>query len=135
MILREKVKTLSVPLVDDVVDVLKRSVVFMQKFFECVDSANSAEETLKKFSDHDGYDIVMTDIKMAGMSGWDLIKQLREIDENLFIAAMTGSPDATDMELKLTDLYLNKPVSVDKMVGMLEKIIKKQECSYGSSDT
>jgi len=124
--LREKVKTLSILLVDDEEKVLNRSVVFMKKFFECVDGANNAEAALKKFSDNDGYDIVMTDIKMPGMSGWELIAQLRKIDENIFIAAITGSPEATNVEIALCDIYLKKPVSIDKMVKMLEKIIKKR---------
>lgn len=123
IMLREKVKHLSILLVDDEADVLNRSVVFMKKFFDCVDSANSVEGALQKFSNEYGYDIVMTDIKMPRLSGWDLIKQLREIDENVFIIVMTGSPGPTKEELKLTDLYLDKPVSLDKMVEILENFI------------
>ena len=125
-ILREKVKTLSILLVDDEADVLKRLVVFMQKFFEFVDSAESADAALKKYSEHDGYDIVMTDIMMPGMSGWELTEQLRKIDENVFIAAMSGSPETADAELALCDVFFKKPVSIGKMIKMLEKIIEKQ---------
>ena len=126
-ILREKVKTLSILLVDDEDDVLNRLKVFMQKIFKYVDSANSAEMALKKFNDHNEYDIVLTDIKMPGMSGWEFIKQLRKIDNQLFIGVLTGSEDATDKEIALCDSYLIKPVSVDEMIKMLEKIIEHQK--------
>lgn len=125
-ILREKVKILSVLLVDDEADVLDRFATFMKKFFENVDSASSGKEALEKFNNHDGYDIVVTDIMMPGMIGWELIRELRKIDESLFIAAITGSPNATDTELALCDSYLTKPVSIDKMVHILEKITEKR---------
>lgn len=126
-ILREKVKTLSILLVDDEVDILNRLKVFMQKIFENVDSANSAEVALKKFSDHNKYDIVLTDIKMPGMSGWEFIKQLRKINNNqLFIGVLTGSEDATDKEIALCNSYIIKPVSIDKMIMMLEQVIEHQ---------
>lgn len=126
-ILREKVKTLSILLVDDEVDILNRLKVFMQKIFENVDSANSAEVALKKFSDHNKYDIVLTDIKMPGMSGWEFIKQLRKINNQLFIGVLTGSEDATDKEIALCNSYIIKPVSIDKMIMMLEQVIEHQK--------
>lgn len=125
-ILREKVKTLSILVVDDEVDVLNRSTVFMKKFFESTDSADSAYSALKKFHENDGYDIVMTDIMMPGMNGWELIKELRKIDKNMFIIAMTASPKATVEELTLVDSYLEKPVGVEILTEVLKKIIEKQ---------
>ena len=126
-ILREKVKALSILIVDDEEAVLDGSVTFMKKFFKNVESANNAPAALQKFSGHDGYDIVMTDIKMPGMSGWELIKKLREMDDKLFIAAITGSPEKTHVQLSQCDVYLKKPVSIDEMIDMLNKIIHKYE--------
>ncbi len=126
-ILREKVKTLSILLVDDDEKILNRSVVFMKKFFESVDTASNVEEALRKFIDYDGYDIVLTDIKMPGMSGWKLIEQLRKIDKNVFISVMTGSSGATEEELLLCNLYLKKPINIDNMIMMIKKIIEKRE--------
>lgn len=125
-ILKEKVQELSILILDDEVDVLDRSVTFFKKFFKHVDSANNGASGLKKFSENNGYDIVVTDIKMPGLSGWEVIAKLREMDTNLFIIAMTGSPEVSEDKLAMTDAYLDKPVSVDTLLNIFEKIVEKR---------
>jgi len=125
--LREKIKMLSVLIVDDEEGVLNRSEAFLKKIFNCVESANNAKEALEKFNNHNGYDIVITDILMPGLSGWEFIKQLRKIDGNIFIVAMSGSSEITEEEIILADIFLKKPININKMLEIFEKIVQKRE--------
>lgn len=125
--LRKKIKIFSVLIVDDEIDVLDRSVIFLKKFFNNIESANDAKEALEKFQNNNGYDIVITDIMMPEISGWELIRQLRTIDNNIFIVAMSGSPEITNEETNSTDIFLKKPIDIDKMLKIFDKIIQKKE--------
>jgi CheY-like chemotaxis protein len=126
MMLREKVKMLSVLIVDDEEKVLKSTVAFMLKFFSRVESALDGRSALRKFSERQGYDIVMTDLIMPGMNGWELAQKLRKMDDGLFIAITSGSPDAMQGQPQLCDVFLSKPIGISDMVRMLQQIIEKR---------
>ena len=49
----------------------------------------NARECLKTFST-DGADLVITDLRMPGMNGFDLLSELRDIDQDVPILVMTG---------------------------------------------
>ncbi len=123
--LRQKVKTLSILIVDDEREVAEGTEVFMKKFFSKVHTAPDAESALALFKTQNRPDVLLTDIKMPGLNGWSLIQTLREDDKQLFIAVMTGSPGANEKELSLCDIYLNKPIGMDEITQMLEKITLK----------
>ncbi len=123
--LRQKVKTLSILIVDDEHEVAEGTEVFMKKFFSKVKTASNAESALALFNTHYRPDVLLTDIKMPGLNGWELIQKLRKQDSHLFIAVMTGSPEATETELSLCDIYLNKPIGINEITQMLEKITLK----------
>ena len=123
--LRQKVKALSILIVDDEPEVRQGTEIFMKKFFSKVYTSTNTESALALFTTHNRPDVLLTDIKMPGSNGWALIQTLREEDKQLFIAVMTGSPDANKKELSLCDIYLNKPIGMDEITQMLEKITLK----------
>ena len=125
--MREKIKSLHALVVDDEEEVLNSSLQFMRKIFHSVDGAENGETAMKMFKDKGGYDVLITDIKMPRMSGWDLIRSIRANDTEVFIAALTGSPELDSNGLiRLCDCYLKKPVNIEAMAQMLEKIVKKR---------
>ena len=125
--MREKVKYLHVLVVEDEAEILNSSLQFMRKLFQSVDGAENGEIAMKIFKDKGSYDVVITDIQMPKMSGWELIQSIRAIDTEVFITAMTGSPElGTDELICLSDSYLKKPLNIDAMAQMLEKIINKR---------
>jgi DNA-binding NtrC family response regulator len=54
-----------------------------------VDDANSAAESLGKLAES-AYDLVLADIKMPGMDGLEMLRQIKEIDERTVVIVMTG---------------------------------------------
>ncbi len=87
----------------------------------------------------DGYDIVITDLKMPGMNGIDFMRKLREKDPNLSLVLITGYPSQESIKdalaLGIVD-YLPKPFSPAILTGVAEKAIefKRRRAAHGASD-
>lgn len=75
-------------------------------------AASSGEEALDVYVVNK-VDLVITDIRMGGMDGFELIKQLKLVDESLSIIVMTGF-DSYDVVLKALQTgaydYMQKPL-------------------------
>lgn len=124
--IREKVTPLHVLIVDDEDALLDGAVSFMQKFCARVDGAHNGETALKMVQEQGPYDIVLTDVRMSKMSGWALAKELKKMDQKCFVAVMTGSPEMDGICTDYCDVYMAKPIDIDKMQSMMETLIEKQ---------
>ena len=45
-----------------------------------VRTAESGQEALARFSEEDGFDLVLTDYRMAEMNGYELLKHIKDRD-------------------------------------------------------
>lgn len=125
-IIQEKVAPLRILVVDDEELIRESMVSLMGRLFDNVDSAVDGEDGLKKFRTNGPYDIVLTDVRMPKMSGGELVKQLREMDKQLFIAVMSGSPEDLEENFEFYDVFLAKPIGLDEIIRMLETIIESK---------
>lgn len=124
--IREKVTLLRVLVVDDEELIREGTIQFMKKFCVHVDGADNGESALKKFKEDGPYDIIVTDVQMPKMGGFKLVEALKNIDTELFIAVMTGSPDVDRALKEHCDFYMTKPIGIDEMKTMLEMVINKK---------
>ncbi len=75
-------------------------------------------------------DVVITDFKMPGMSGQELLEKVREIDPNIPVIIMTayGSVDGAVEAMKCGAFdYINKPFSNDDLLLSVSKAVKISE--------
>lgn len=124
-IMREKVRSLPLLLVDDEDLILEGTGLFLKKFFDRVDTAKNGEIALEKFKSEGPYDIVLSDIQMPRMSGDQLLESIKKIDTSVFTAIMSGSP-GVGKDLENSDIYLTKPITIDSMLKLLNMIIEKK---------
>ncbi|AXH10808.1 two-component system response regulator [Malaciobacter halophilus] len=93
---------------------------------ECV-SFNNAKELLIHLKTNN-IDIVLTDINLPKMDGIELIKQLRNQNENIPIILLTAYLE-TEYLLKAIEYrvveYLNKPVDYETLLNALLKAVKE----------
>ena len=90
--------------------------------YQCV-TADSVEEALERFSERT-FDIVVTDIRMPGTSGIDLLKSIKEQDPEVQVIVMTGSPNldfAVEAIRSNADDYLIKPFELDQFSHAVQR--------------
>ena len=70
-----------------------------------------------------GYDVVITDLLMPGMTGVEVAAKLRDLDPNVGLILLTGSSSpAVSAEAKRDRLgLLHKPVSPDQLVAAVDR--------------
>lgn len=92
--------------------------------YHVVDTAANGYDALSKYEQHHPH-VVIADIRMPGMDGLQLIKALREQDNDLHILILSGYADFDYAKKAITeraDGYLLKPVDEDELVSYLETI-------------
>lgn len=72
------------------------------------------------------YDLVLSDIRMPGMSGLDLVKRIRKFNNDVNVVLMTAF-ETNDIESELKELsldaFLKKPVHIDQLIIAIKKCI------------
>lgn len=101
----------------------------LQKLGYAVDSAGTGEDALA-FLKTQEYDVVLTDIRMPGISGVELLAQVREMYPDTSVVMMTGYADldaaVESLRLGATD-YLRKPSSNKDIRESVEKGIYRAQ--------
>ena len=86
-------------------------------------AADSGEEALQLFQ-QERIDLVLTDLRMPGMSGLDLLRQLRSLDPELPVILMTayGTVESAVEAMKLGAVdYILRPIDI----GAVEAVVKR----------
>lgn len=79
-------------------------------------SAHSAAEALDVLDDHGEIDLVVSDIRMPGVDGLDLIRVLRHRFPTLRTILITGAPVTDDDVVpREASVILSKPVSLEEL--------------------
>lgn len=88
-----------------------------------------AESCLNKFSQV-GADIVITDLRMPGMNGFELLSELRQIDVDIPVLVMTGYSSVENaveaMKNGASD-FIKKPFDFNELKLMIERSIKSAQ--------
>jgi DNA-binding NtrC family response regulator len=92
-----------------------------------VTTASSGEAAMKFVADRH-FDLVLTDLKMTGMSGLDLLKELTDFDKSIIVILLTahGTIDSAVDALRLGAFeYLQKPYDSEKLLETVSRALKK----------
>lgn len=88
-----------------------------------VDAAANGEQALALF-DRGQYGMVLTDLLMPGMSGWDVLAALRQRDAHIPVIIVTGSPVVGDPRAFQSGVaILKKPVDVTALDVMIKRML------------
>ena len=87
------------------------------------DAAASGEEALALF-DKGRYTMVLSDLLMPGMSGWDVLAALRQRDAQIPVIIVTGSPVVGDPRASQPGVALvKKPVDVTALDATIKRML------------
>jgi putative nucleotidyltransferase with HDIG domain len=104
------------------------SIILSPPVFHCA-TAHSGEEALKALQ-HERFDAVISDLHMPGISGMELLTQVRSLYPHLVFLVSTGVDDV-DVGVQAmrcgADDYLVKPLREGAVVVSLERAIRKRK--------
>lgn len=90
-------------------------------------TADNGEEGLKKFTKH-GADIIVADVMMPRMDGFEMGRRIRQLDRNvplLFLTAKSGIDDIVEgFELGGND-YLKKPFKMLELIVRIKALLRR----------
>ena len=94
-----------------------------------VKSAFTGQEGFKKIEEEQ-FDLVITDLKMPGISGMEALKKIKKDNPNIGIVMVTGYSTAETaveaMKLGAFD-YLPKPFTPDELISVINKAVEKKK--------
>lgn len=94
-----------------------------------ISGARTGEEGVAAYRDKGPFDLVLLDIKLPGIDGFETLKQLRECDPRVVVIAQTAysmnGERARIVEAGFSD-YLPKPISLGMLGSMLKRYLVDQ---------
>jgi two-component system NtrC family response regulator len=101
---------------------------FLRKQGFDVQEAASAPDALARLRE-EPVDLMLTDVKMPGMSGLDLLREARALNPELPVVVLTAYGNVTDAVAAMRDGavdYLTKPVDIDAVLHRVRKVLDGQ---------
>ena len=116
-------------LVDDEIEITEINKRYLEQGGYDIEIANDGKEALEKYK-RNKYSLIITDIMMPNMDGYDLISEVQYLDAEqpfLFITAKTTEPDKIYALSMGADDYIVKPFSPRELVLRVRNILRRIE--------
>jgi YesN/AraC family two-component response regulator len=114
----------------DILRIIKRDLEADNNSFR-VDTFYSSELALQAFDNHpkDYYDLILTDIRMPKMNGFELYRRIKEKNPSMKIAFITAfeiNREEFNKVLPSIDVkdFIIKPISMSHLIVKLKSIVK-----------
>jgi len=121
--------------VDDEARMRKIINDFLSKSGYTVIEAADGEEALQKFYDNNDIDLILLDVMMPRLDGWEVCKEIRK-DSKVPIIMLTArseeSDELTGFQLGV-DEYISKPFSPKILVARVEAVLRRSK-GVGAKD-
>ena len=127
---------IKVLLVEDIAVNQKVATSYLSHWHAEVICANNGAEALAIFAQRD-FDILLIDLYMPVMNGFDAIKKIRETakGKTVPIIALTASADTVTLKTAIdcgANICLSKPFDAKQLLANIQKLIKSRKKSSGA---
>jgi DNA-binding NtrC family response regulator len=122
-------RTYRILTVDDEKNILRVVSTTLKSERYDVVTAQSAEEAIEKFGQN-GFDLVITDLKLPGQGGLDLLSYVKAQEPDMpviMITAFGTIENAVEAMKKGAFNYLTKPVNPDELLTVVREAVEKYE--------
>ncbi|MFQ6082578.1 MAG: HD domain-containing phosphohydrolase [Candidatus Aminicenantia bacterium] len=96
--------------------------------YECI-PASSAQQALKILESEDNFSLVMTDIRMPGKSGIDLLKEIKNSYPDIGVIMISALRDV-DLAIEAMNMgafdYVTKPFKLQEVLANIERALEKR---------
>ena len=93
--------------------------------------AQDGTEALALFRERE-FDAVFTDVGMPGMSGWELAREIRQVNKTIPIAIITGWGEivgSNEQRAAGVDWVVAKPFTADRIAELVREINCRQDAA------
>ncbi len=125
---RNSRKIAKILLIDDDDIVTQTLAMILRTDGHIVTTASNGPDALKIFSENT-FDLIITDLFMPQMSGWDIIRRIRLVSTDIPVIVLTGSIEAITTspshsfdELGVVDLLM-KPVRMADLLARVQSVV------------
>ncbi len=119
-------REIKILIVDDDKDICEYVELLLTQNGYVVDTLTDPTKALNRIRTN-LYHVVIIDLMMPGVSGMELLEDIRAYDNDLAVIIFTGNPSVDtavqSMKFNVSD-YIKKPFDVDAFTGTLEKILR-----------
>jgi DNA-binding response OmpR family regulator len=118
-------------IVDDEPDLTKICVLALEHYGYKVDAFNDPQEILSKYKPS-SYDLIILDIKMPKMDGFELYQEIKKKDNNAKVCFLTASElyyeKFRKKEFSALDrnLFIRKPIGNEELAAQVNKMINRE---------
>lgn len=116
-------------IIEDDEEMCEELIKFLEDEDYSSDVAYDGEEGMR-FIKEDGYAIILLDLKMPGINGYEILKYIKEEYPATKVLVLTGSPidreilnDYKNTTLKLADSVINKPFDAERVLSKIKELI------------
>ena len=115
-------------IVDDESDLTNLSILVLEHYGYKVDAFNDPQEALSKYKPG-SYDLIILDIKMPKMDGFELYQEIKKKDNNAKVCFLTASELYYEEFRKKEyialdkDLFIRKPIDNEELAKEINKMI------------
>ncbi len=89
--------------------------------------ARNGHEVLSLYQEHPGMDLILMDIKMPELDGLETTRQIRQVDQQIPIVALTAYAMSDDRDISLQagcNDYIAKPVRKSRIISVLKQYLE-----------
>ncbi len=119
-------------IVDDEPDLTMLCTLALKHYGYIIDAFNDPQEALSKYKPG-SYDLIILDIKMPKMDGFELYQEIKKKDNNAKICFLTASELYYEEFRKKEfcaldkDLFIRKPIGNEELAAHVNKMINRQD--------
>lgn len=120
----------AVLLVDDEQPILKSLGNYLEKNAFDVKPALCGEDALAELSATASFDLVITDLVMTGISGLDVLKQIKKLNYETGVFILTGHGNmalAIEALRSGADDFIIKPCDAEELICKMQRFFEKQD--------
>ncbi len=100
--------------------------IFVEKYAKEIIKVNSGVEAVDRCRNNTDIDLILMDVQMPGISGYEATKQIRKFNKEVIIIAQTAFALAGDREEALMmgcNDYISKPINVEELDSLINKYL------------
>lgn len=117
-------KSKSILLVDDESDIVNLFKELLEKVnYEVIGFTNPLDALQHYKTNWDRYGLVISDIRMPEMTGYDLLKNIKKIDATIsfFLMSAYDIIEFSEIEGIKIDGFIQKPIRIKELLATIEK--------------